>query len=196
MYAFISGILEEKGNNFVVINANGVGYEIGVSSNTIDNLPAEGSEVKIYTYLAVREDAMQLYGFLTRDEKQLFLDLITVSGVGPKMAITILSGINVHDLSVALYNKDVSLISKIKGVGKKTAERIVLELSNSGVALNLFNYETMSTAPKTSTSVDEAVMALVDMGLTKFDATNLVRKVMSPNDTTEEIIAKSLRNMG
>lgn len=196
MYAFISGILEEKGNNFVVINSNGVGYEIGVSSNTIDNLPAEGSEVKIYTYLAVREDAMQLYGFLTRDEKQFFLDLITVSGVGPKMAITILSGINVHDLSVALYNKDVSLISKIKGVGKKTAERIVLELSNSGVALNLFNYETMSTAPKTSTSFDEAVMALVDMGLTKFDATNLVRKVMSPNDTTEEIIAKSLRNMG
>ena len=124
MYAFISGILEEKGNNFVVINANGVGYEIGVSSNTIDNLPAEGSEVKIYTYLAVREDAMQLYGFLTRDEKQLFLDLITVSGVGPKMAITILSSINVHDLSVALYNKDVSLISKIKGVGKNmTATR-------------------------------------------------------------------------
>lgn len=196
MYAFISGILDEKGNNYVVVNANGVGYEIGVSSNTIDNLPSVGSEVKIYTYLAVREDAMQLYGFLNREEKQLFLDLITVSGVGPKMAITILSGINAHDLTLALYNKDVSLISKVKGVGKKTAERIVLELSGKCEAMNLFNYETMANMTQNTTSVDEAIMALVDMGLTKFDATNLVRKVMSPNDTTEQIIAKALRNMG
>ncbi len=200
MYAFIRGTLEEKNIESIVVEAGGVGYEIHISSSTFDDLPNTGEEVRIYTYLQIldREGSMILYGFSSLEEKQLFLSLITVSGVGPKMAMTILSGINPRDLSIALYNKDANTIGKIKGVGKKTAERIVVDLAGKE-SVNLFNFEkfqNVSSKPASSTAVDEAIFALVDMGLSKFDATNLVHRVMNPDDTTEEIVAKALRNMG
>ena len=196
MYAFISGTIEDKTENSVVVNCNGVGYEIFVSTNTVSALPNIGEFAKVHTYLAVREDAFLLYGFLNKDEKNLFLELITVSGVGPKMALVILSSLKVSDLINCIAAGDVKTISQAKGVGKKTAERIVLELKGkigelSSVTVSDF---TMLTGV-TSTACDEATELLVNMGLSKFDALKLVKKVAVEGDSTENIIQKALKNM-
>ncbi len=198
MYAFITGTIEEKNNNQIVLSNNGIGYEIFVSNNTIDKLPPLKQVATVFTYMHVREDAQMLFGFINKQEKELFLSLITVSGVGAKTAITILSGINYNDLISAILIEDVSMISKIKGIGKKTAERIVLELKSSLGNLYSDAYE-LSIASQSSAinSIhDDAVLLLADMGLSKFDALKLVNLVANANDTIEEIIAKALKNMG
>lgn len=193
MYSFVSGIVEEKNDNFVVINNNGIGYEIACSTNTISSLPQVGENARVYTYLHVREDIFSLFGFLTKDERKLFLQLITVTGIGAKTATSILSGISVTDLSCAISQGDTTLLSKVKGLGKKTAERIILELrgkvEEGDFVLNNFQNSANS-------NFDEAVEVLVNMGLNKYDATKLVKMVISISDTTEEIIAKALKNMG
>lgn len=196
MYAFISGIIEDKTENSVIIENAGVGYEIFVSTNTLSNLPSVGEFAKVYTYLHVREDVFSLFGFLTKEEKNLFLELITVSGVGAKMALVILSSISVQNLISYIISGDVKTISQAKGIGKKTAERIVLELKGklgdlSGSVLNEFT----SFNETTSTACDEACELLVSMGLSKFDALKLVKKVALENDTTETIVQKALKNM-
>ncbi len=196
MYSFISGIIEDKLENLVVIEQNGIGYEIFVSTNTLSNLPNVGEYAKIYTYLHVREDAFQLYGFLSKEEKNLFLKLITVSGVGSKMALVILSSLSVQNLISCIVSGDVKTLSQAKGVGKKTAERIILELKGKLGELNttlLSDFSALSGA--TSTACDEACELLVNMGLSKFDALKLVNKVALENDTTEMIIQKALKNM-
>lgn len=196
MYAFISGIIDDKTENSVVIESNGVGYEIFVSTNTVSSLPAVGEFAKVYTYLAVREDAFLLYGFLNKEEKNVFLELITVSGVGPKIALVILSSLRVSDLISCIASGDVKTLSQAKGVGKKTAERIVLELKGkigdlSQVAISDFAmFSGVST-----TACDEATELLVNMGLSKFDALKLVKKVAQDGDSTETIIQKALKNM-
>lgn len=196
MYSFISGIIEDKLENLVVIEQNGIGYEIFVSTNTLSNLPNVGEYAKIYTYLHVREDAFQLYGFLSKEEKKLFLELITVSGVGSKMALVILSSLSVQNLISCIVSGDVKTLSQAKGVGKKTAERIILELKGKLGELNtalISDFSALSGA--TSTACDEACELLVNMGLSKFDALKLVNKVALENDTTEMIIQKALKNM-
>lgn len=195
MFSFISGIIDEKTENFVVLNNNGMGYEIACSTNTISALPQCGEKATIYTYFYVSEqNGVGLYGFLSKDEKRLFLQLISISGIGPKMAMTILSGMSITDLNNAILSSDTTMLSKIKGLGKKTAERIVLELKDKVDQIDLFNFATKTDIP--NGNINEAVEVLVGMGLTKFDANKLVRSVVSSNDTTEDIISKALRNMG
>lgn len=197
MYAFVSGIIDDKTENSVIIESNGIGYEIFVSTNTLSNLPAVGEYSKIYTYLQVREDAYLLYGFLSKEEKNLFLELITVSGVGPKMALVILSSLSTQNLITCIISGDVKTLSQAKGVGKKTAERIVLELKGKMGDLNTSVMSDFTALTGiTSTSCDEATELLVNMGLSKFDALKLVKKVAVENDTTETIIQKALKNMG
>ena len=197
MYAFISGTIEDKTENSVVIETGGVGYEIFVSTNTVSALPAVGEIAKVYTYLAVREDAFLLYGFLNKEEKNIFLELITVSGVGPKMALVILSSLRVSDLVSCIVSGDVKTLSQAKGVGKKTAERIVLELKGKigdlSSSVMVQDFAVLSGA--STTACDEATELLVSMGLSKFDALKLVRKVAVESDTTETIIQKALKNM-
>jgi len=197
MYAYINGIIKEKMNNIVVLDVNGVGYEIFASNNTLDSLPPLGEVATVYTYLHVREDAFLLFGFSSKQEKEVFLKLISVSGVGAKTAIQILSGITPNNLINAIMLNDVKTICSVKGLGKKTAERIVVELKNNlgelqGLAsMPLMNYmEAVS-----STASEEAVDALVSMGLSKMDAVKLVTLVATAEDTTERIIEKALRNM-
>lgn len=200
MYAFLSGIVEEKESDTLVINCNGVGYEVFCSGYTLDALPKVGDVATVYTYLHVREDAMQLFGFATKEEKKLFLALTTVSGVGSKTAVQILSGLKVKDLMNAIYLGDVNAISRIKGIGKKTAERIVLELKNKVDVLPLLdgtNEATISVSLGVETpAVSDAISALVEMGLSKVEATRIVKSVALDSDSAESIIAKSLRNMG
>ncbi|MDD2502807.1 MAG: Holliday junction branch migration protein RuvA [Clostridia bacterium] len=130
MYAYISGILEELESQQVVIEANGVGYRIFVPGSILQRLPSVGERTKLYTYLNVREDAQELYGFLEKEEKQFFEKLITVTGIGPKVALGMLSVHSVHQLAAAIATGDRQTLCRAPGVGKKTAERIILELQD------------------------------------------------------------------
>lgn len=196
MYAFISGKIEYKTENTIVLNCNGVGYEIYATSYAINNAGNIGDLATIQTYLHVREDAMTLFGFSSNQEKEVFLKLITVSGVGAKTAISILSGISYNDLISCIISEDIKSIGSIKGIGKKTAERIVLELKNNFQDLEINSlFSNNQTLLKGNENLDEATMLLVNMGLSKFDALKLVKDVASPNDTTEDIIKKALKNM-
>ncbi len=195
MYAFISGVIEHKTKDSVVINNNGVGYEIFVSNNTLSNLDAVGKPAKIYTYLNVREDALTLFGFSNMQEKELFLDLITVSGVGSKTALAILSGISVQNLITAIVTGDVKTISTAKGIGKKTAERIILELKSKLGDVSAFDlFNDSQSAPMVGPTM-EAVELLVSMGVQRIEAMEIVNRVYEEGDTTEELVTKALRNV-
>lgn len=196
MYAFITGIVEEKGENVVVLNCNGVGYEIFASTNTLNSLPQVGEVSTVYTYLHVREDAFSLFGFSSKEEKSLFLELITVSGIGAKSAIQLLSGTSLNGLLTAIITGDVKLISSIKGIGKKTAERIVLELKGKLGDSNLQTLSVNDLQSSVNNNVTEqATELLTNMGLTRMEALNLVKSCYSADDTVEEVITKCLKNM-
>lgn len=192
MISFIRGIVAEKAENTVVLDCNGVGYEISVSSFTLDTL-SRGEVATIKTYMQVREDGVALFGFVDLKEKDVFLKLINISGIGPKMAIAILSQISIKDFVAAISTGNVKMISSVKGLGKKTAERIVLELSNSFDTLPLLEPD-FGFTPKTQV-LDEAIDVLVSMGLVRFEATRVVKDVATPSDTTEDIIKKALKYM-
>ena len=195
MIAFITGTIEEKSENGVVINCNGMGYEVQTSTATLSSLPLVGEECKIYTYLQVKEDGISLFGFTTVDERELFYKLISVSGGGPKMAITVLSGMNISDLIVSILKEDTTALSRIKGLGKKTAERICLELKDKltpvgGVLIDDNVIEINENV------LDDACEALISLGLSKNEALRLARQNANENSTAEEIITSVLRNMG
>lgn len=194
MFAFISGIIEEKGDSIVVINSNGVGFELNVSDTTIYELPEVGEKAKIYTYMAVREDAITLFGFATMEEKSAFLKLINVSGIGGKMAIAMLSAMPVADLIDAILTENIKMLSSIKGLGKKTAERVVLELRNSFDDLQISMLKPVRAVSNTS-AMEETIDTLVAMGLTRFDATKIVKDIAKPDMKTEEMIKLALKNM-
>lgn len=194
MISFLIGNIEEKKENCVVIDVNGVGFEVFVSNNTLVSLPMPGENAKIYTYMAVREDGIFLFGFSSLEERDVFNKLITVSGVGPKLAITILSGLSLSDLIVAIINEDSKLLSKIKGLGKKTAERLCLELKDK---LNVLGIDDSSSNSFDVNYDEDAVQlatdTLISLGINKNEAYMLARSNAANNATAEEIISKSLR---
>ena len=194
MFAFLNGILRAKYDGIAVIECGGVGCEIILTNSAFCNLPDEDEQVKVYTYMHLREDEVTIFGFDSMEEKSLFLQLITVSGVGAKTAIQILSGIKRADLVNSIVAGDTHFISNIKGIGKKTAERIVLELKDKlnpyEYVLPLFNQQE-ETDP---TAIEDAVMVLTSLGINKHQATQLARKVADPSDSAEQIVAKALRN--
>lgn len=199
MIAFLVGTIEEKAENTVVLDVNGVGYELTVSNNTLAALPIEGETVKVLTYLQVSENTgVCLYGFATAEEKSLFMRLITVSGIGPKSAISVLSGMKLSDLLVAIVSGDSNALSKIKGLGKKSAERICLELKDKISSTNVVSNNLLDGI---SGEVDEgvlndAVMTLISLGVNKNEAYRLARSKMTEGITAEEIIMKVLKEYG
>ena len=197
MIAFLVGKIEQKGENTVLLDVNGVGYELSVSNTTLLSLPMENETVKILTYMQVREDDISLYGFATEEEKSMFMKLITVSGIGPKMAITILSGLKLSDLIVAIINEDSNLLSKVKGLGKKSAERICLELKDkiSPSSAGLAEMSDMS-ATYDEGALNDDVSVLISLGVNKNDAYRLARSKAKEGVTAEEIILAVLREMG
>lgn len=198
MISFLVGIIEEKRENLLVIDVNGVGYELTISNNTLASLPMEGETTKVLTYLQVSENTgVCLYGFATEEEKAMFLRLITVSGVGPKMAITILSGMKLSDLVVAIVSEDSTLLSKIKGLGKKTAERICLELKDK-ISTTSFNIQSSEMIDNnySETALNDAVDTLINLGVNKNEAYRLARSKATADTTAEEIILKVLRELG
>ena len=166
MIAALKGLVFEKNLSDVVVDVNGVGYRVGVSLLTLARLPEVGQPVALRVRTVVREDAFDLYGFLTRSEEELFLLLTSVSHVGPKLAITVLSGLEIEELSTCIARGDVARLTKIHGVGKKTAERLVLELKEK---VKLLSLETTPAAvgKKPARPVDamaDLVSALVNLG--------------------------------
>ena len=196
MFAFLNGILRAKYDGIALIECGGIGYEVVVTNSAYCNLPEIDENVKVYTYLHLREDEIMIFGFESMEEKNLFLRLITVSGVGSKTAIQILSGIKQSDLVNAIVGNNVQLIANIKGIGKKTAERIILELKDKlnpyDYVLPLFDKRDESNP----TAINDAVMVLTSLGISKQQASILARKVAESTDNAEQIVAKALRNMG
>ena len=191
MISFLIGTIEDKQENSLLLDVGGVGFEMSISSNTFSALPMVGESVKVLTYMSVREDDISLYGFSSKEEKDLFIKLISVSGIGPKVAISILSGLTLNALSIAIANKDVKMLSKIKGLGAKTAERICVELKDKVSAFPLID-QTQSEDYDES-AVQMATDTLIALGINKSEAYMLARSNAGDNATAEEIIAKSLR---
>lgn len=200
MISFLVGTIEEKYENTLILDVGGVGYELQISNSSLVALPDANETTKVYTYLHVKEDGIALYGFATVEEKAIFMKLITVSGVGPKMAISILSGIKLSDLIVAITREDVSLLSKIKGLGKKTAERVCLELKDKisavGYGTDLFNYKENLDNFYDENALNDAVETLINLGVNKNEAYKLARANAGDGATAEEIILKVLRYLG
>lgn len=192
MISFLIGVIEEKSENSLVLNVGGVGYELSISTNTLSSLPMAGESVKIYTYMAVREDGIFLFGFSGKEERDVFFKLISVSGVGPKMAITILSGLSLYDLVTSIIKEDSKLLSKIKGLGKKTAERICLELKDK-LSNNTGEHETTYSNDYNEDAVQMATDTLISLGINKNEAYMLARANAQNDATAEEIISKALR---
>lgn len=198
MIAYLVGSIEEKRENSVIVDVNGIGYELTVSNNTLVSLPIAGETVKILTYMQVKEDGICLFGFATDEEKAMFLKLITVSGIGPKMAIGILSGIKLSDLVIAIVNEDSTLLSKIKGLGKKTAERLCLELKDKITTngIPLLEADSSFSNNYNENALNDAVETLISLGVNKNEAYRLARSKATADITAEEIILKVLKELG
>lgn len=187
MIAFLRGVLLSKSPNQALIECAGVGYEVAISVATFSALPREGAEARLHIYTRVAEDQLALFGFAERDEKRLFERLIAVSSIGPKLAITVLSGIASDRLVTAIRNADHASLVKIPGVGKKTAERIVLELKDKLDDLQGFN-TTGSTRPAASLGAvpDDALSALVNLGYARPVAQKAVETALQKDPAFRE----------
>lgn len=198
MYAYFKGHLEKITDDGIIIETNGIGYNIRIPKEIIGQLPPLHHDVQIYTYTSVREDALQLYGFLTAKDLEMFKKLITVNGIGPKVAQGILAVMDADTLSFAIVSGDVKMLSKAQGVGAKSAERIILDLKDK-VALPLDSFkeegskETADLMKKDFVN-NEAVEALVALGYTQFEAAKAVSKVeKSQEDSVETVLKKAFK---
>lgn len=191
MISFLVGIVDEKFDNTIMLDVNGVGYELCVSTSTMSVMPI-GERVKIFTYMSVREDGVSLFGFSSKEERDLFYKLILVSGIGPKMAISILSGMSLSDLTVAIIKQDIKILSTIKGLGKKTAERLCVELKDKLDGVTAVQQGDL-VADYNEDAVSMATDTLISLGINKNEAYTLARSCAGNNATAEEIIAKALR---
>lgn len=197
MYAYIKGVLTEKEYDTAVIETGGVGYLIMIPQSVYEILPGIGSEVKLYTHLAVKEDDMSLYGFESKEMLKTFRLLLGVSGVGPKAALSILSTLNLSDLRFAILSGDVKSISKAQGIGKKSAERIVLELKDK-LEIGENVEEVAAGVPNDSVNAvrKQAIEALMSLGYTSAEATKCVYEVeVMENENVESILQQALKNM-
>lgn len=193
MISYLQGKLEEKNENNIIIDVGGIGYEIFVSNNTLSQLPFLNESVKVLTYMQVREDGVSLFGFASKEEKDIFLKLISISGIGPKNAISILSGYPLSDLVVAIVSGNTKMISKIKGLGAKTAERIVLELKDKLTLIPDSNNQEMI---KDLSIIDDATETLIALGIGKNEAYKLAKANFVEGNTVENIITNVLKGMG
>ncbi|MBR4080367.1 MAG: Holliday junction branch migration protein RuvA [Clostridia bacterium] len=197
MYAFIEGQVCEKGMHELVILAGGVGYRIACSMNTLQAAPAVGEVMRCHTILSVREDAMELFGFASKEEKRLFQQLTSISGVGPKLALAILGSMPLRDLSLAILLGDVTALCRAPGVGKKTAQRIALELKDK---ISQEDVQTTGGAPAAAAlastdNVAEALEALVALGYTSTEARSALGQVKDHSGSPDELIRLALRAM-
>lgn len=197
MISFLKGIIAEKALNIIYIDCNGVGFELNVSKFCIDRIGAVGEQVTIYTYMHVREDDMSLYGFYDRFEREVFGKLLLVSGVGPKMAINILSSLSAEDLSFAIATQNAGALKNIKGVGTKLRERILLELKEKMDALShLASVSITEMEANDSEAYAATLNVMLDWGVPKVHAQDILNKVYESTDDMETLLAKAFRELG
>lgn len=197
MIGFIKGKVIDEFEGGVVLENNGIGYEILCSAALLAKLSAE-KEGGVFTYLQVKEDGLSLFGFDNKEEKRMFLKLISVSGIGPKMAMGILSGMRVNELATAIAMNDVKGLSRIKGLGKKTAERIILELRESVSAENAaIAAEESFVAPVFTSEDEDAIIALMGLGFSGIQSRNAVKTAKEQGaETIQDVISFALKSMG
>ncbi len=199
MISYIRGELAALEKDKVVVDVGGVGYGIYMPGQAMALLPPTGSEVKIHTYLNVREDAMQLFGFLTRDDLEIFKLLIGVSGIGPKGGLSILSKLSPDDLRYAVLAGDVKAISSAPGIGKKTAEKLIIELKDKLDIADILDHaignDAAPAAQSDSTVQSEAVQALVALGYGSTESLRAVKQVALENPTVEDLLKEALKKL-
>lgn len=202
MLSYIIGEVAEVSEDTVIIENNGIGFNVKTSAMTINNLPPVGDMTKIYTYLHVREDAMQIFGFLTKDELEVFKLLLNVNGIGPKGALGILSAISTDDLRFAVLSDDVNLIKSCPGVGAKTAQKLIIELKDKLKLEDAFEMAINNNNRKNNVQdnsvivMNEAVEALVSLGYGSKDAISAVKKVENiQNKSSEQILKEALKGL-
>ncbi len=200
MYAFIEGQVCEKTGNTLVLLAGGVGYQLNCSLATLNAAPVTGETMRCHTWLSVREDAMELFGFATKEEKQLFLLLIGINGVGPKMALALLSTLSPADLRMAIVMEDEKTIARAPGVGKKIAQRIAMELKDKFGQSDFGGASSGSAAaapaaPVAADNFAQTISALTSLGYTPGEAREALSKIENKNAPADELLRLALRNM-
>ncbi|MDL2237926.1 Holliday junction branch migration protein RuvA [Christensenellaceae bacterium OttesenSCG-928-K19] len=196
MYEYIAGKVAHKATNYIVIDVGGVGYKIFADSFTI-NGAVSGEQATIYTYLKVAEDEMSLYGFARQEQKSMFEKLIGISGVGPKVALAVLSSMRVNDIAAAIFANDDKAFQNVPGIGKKTAQRLVLELKEKvdfqdAVGVDMAELPGMADMDAAA----DACAALVGLGYNRQEALAAVNAVKALGDTAEELVALALKRIG
>ena len=196
MYAYLKGVVADKGANELVLDVGGVGYLLSCSMTTLQETPPIGETMKAYTYFSVREDAMELFGFATPEEKSMFLRLLSVSGVGPNLALSILGAMPLRDLTLAIVTGDAAALSRAPGVGKKTAQRIALELKEKVMESDLEAAPAAAPLPPAQEdAAAEALAALQALGYTPAEAARAVSLVRGQSDSANELVRLALRGM-
>lgn len=193
MISYIKGIIEEVEEDKVIIDNNGIGYDIFMPQSSLE-LIGPGEELKIYTYLNVKEDAMQIYGFLSKEELNLFKKLIGVSGVGPKGGLSIITACPGDSLQMAIISGDAKAISKAQGIGAKTAQRIIIELKDK-IDLEEVIFTNSGEAVADTGVKSDAIEALIALGYSRTSAFNAVNKVDKITDDVEELLKLALKNI-
>src|SRR5258707_3785685 len=199
MITFLYGKLESALPTQAIVDVNGVGYELSIPLSSYDKLPGVGQPIRILTHLHVREDAHVLYGFMTAAERDLFRLLVNnVSGIGPKLALAVLSGMSVTNFKSAVVNSDVAALAKISGLGKKTAERVVLELKDKLGVAAAWEAATAAHAPTPEQDqANEAVLALIALGYKQVDAHKIIRELQQRGEEkpVEELVQLALKKI-
>ena len=200
MYAYINGIVAEKNHNELVIEAGGVGYSLYCSLNTLQNALPVGEMMRVYTYLNVTQDGISLFGFGTKEEREMFLRLTGISGIGPKTAIGILGSMSMRELTRAIVMGDTATLSRAPGIGKKTAQRIALELkeqisSDEVEGLSASVAGVVPSALQQNDPVTEAMIALQSLGYTQGEAMQALSAVKDKSDKPDELVRLALRGM-
>lgn len=201
MIAMVKGVVEEKGEGELIVLCSGIGLRLMCSVNTLSQSAPVGQEATLYTHMNVREDAMELYGFSTREERAMFRELISVSGIGPKSALFVLGSMPLSDLRMAILTGDHAALSRAPGVGKKTAQRIALELRDRVAKAALASGEDVSgfafsaDESPAQDALGEAMQALKALGYSPQEAAAALKKVKDQADTADELIRLALRGM-
>ncbi len=194
MYAFIKGELAIIGENYVAVDASGVGYKLFATQRFLQNAK-KGEQVLLFTHLVVREDELSLYGFLSEQEKIMFERLISISGIGPKVGMAILSALTVSEIATAIFAADAKAFSKVNGVGPKTAGRIVLELKDKIEIGEAVGGRTVAAGAEENSPAAEAMQALVSLGYEKSEALAAVSAVSDLADTAEDLTLMALKRL-
>lgn len=198
MISFIKGILSYQTETSAIVETGGIGYQIYLSPNTLAKLPQIGYEVKLFTYMSVREDDISLFGFSAMEEKEMFLNLLSISGIGPKGALAFLATLTPQEIVMAILSADVKTLSSVSGIGKKTAQRVILELKDKFTTEDAISLPLEGVSDGMEIANDaklEAIEALTSLGYSRSEAAKALQSIDTEGLSTEEILKLALKKM-